>query len=187
MLLAAAMFCLPVHGDDAGELTLEALMQTLARVEARSARFVERKHVALLREPIVYRGTLSYEAPDYLAKRFDSGEVESYEVRGDRLRIRSPDGTWRDVALETQPLLSAFIDAFRATLAGDRARLEASYRAEVDGSAKDWHLTLVPRLPALAEHLESVIIEGTGAIIHTVEVREANGDSSVMTLERADA
>ena len=169
--------------DAARALTLERLMQAFARIESTQASFVEHKHVAVLTEPLVYRGTLAYEAPDFLTKTFESGDVQSYEVRGDRLRIFSPDGTYRVVALETQPLVSAFIDAFRATLAGDVARLQRSYHVTLEGNEARWRLTLVPKLESLAEHLRAVVIEGSRTTIETVEVRESNGDHSVMRLE----
>lgn len=166
---------------------LEQFMQMRSRVVSSSARFVEEKHLAVLAAPLVTRGTLRYEAPDYLAKSYDSRELESYEVRADELRIDAPDGTSRVVALRTQPLVSAFIAAFRATLAGDLDTLEASYDVSLVGDAASWRLTLEPVRggpgSGLGDYITSVRMTGTQATIRSVEIREPNGDYSVMTLE----
>lgn len=182
-LLAAPLGCATETAAAPAPRTLEQLMQALSLVETSSARFVERKYLGVLSEPLTYGGVLRYEAPDFLAKTFDSHDMESYEVRADQLRILETNGTHRDIALETQPLIGAFIDAFRATLAGDQTSLEASYHVSFETPGDGWRLALEPKLPALAEYLEAVIIEGRQATIHTIELRERNGDRSVTTLD----
>jgi hypothetical protein len=60
--------------------------------------------------------------------------------------------------------------------------LQRHYSVDLQGRPADWNLTLVPRDPAVASLVSSVKIAGAQARILRFDVREANGDSSVMTI-----
>lgn len=178
--LAAALLALPAA---AGESTrdLSALMAAFARVPAARATYVERKQIALLDVPLRYEGRLTYRAPDYLKKEVLSPRAESYEISNGRLTIER-DGQRRELALNEHPPLLAFIESLRATLAGDLAALQRNYDVVYQPGTRGWDLRLTPRAQ-LRNYITGITVHGSDAVIETVEIREASGDTSRMTIK----
>lgn len=162
---------------------LAELMQKLSAVETAGGKFVERKHLSVLSEPLTLRGRVLYRAPDYVEKEYDDPNGERYEVRGGRLTIEQPDGRRRELDIDEHPALRAFVESYRGTLAGDIDTLRKYFDVELSGSLDDWRLVLVPKLEELGEYLTAVVVLGRGATVYEVHTREAGGDHSVMTLE----
>ena len=172
-----------VHGASSVEVELAALMRKLSGVVSAGGEFTERKYFLVLDEPLILTGTVHYQAPDYLRKEYDDPGSESYEVRGDNLTIEYPDGRRRELSIADHPLLRAFVESYRGTLAGDLEGLRRYFELEVGGHMDAWQLRLTPRNPELAEHLRAVIMRGREDRVYSVETLEAGGDRNVMTLD----
>jgi len=156
-------------------------MSELGRVQQARARFVERKYLKVLKSPLEAAGTLEYDAPDRLVKRTLEPKPETLTVEGARLVIES-QGRRRTLRLEDYPVLWAFVESFRSTLKGDLAALQRFYRVTLEGSPQRWQLALTPRDPKMSTLIESILIGGGGGRISRIEIREAQGDRSVMTV-----
>ena len=157
------------------------LMSELGRVQHAKARFVERKHLKVLKTPLESTGTLEYDAPDRLVKRTLEPKPETMTVAGERLVIESQARS-RTLRLGDYPVLGAFVESLRATLNGDLAALERFYRVTLEGGPQRWQLTLTPRDPKMSALIESILIGGGHGRVGRVEVRETRGDRSVMTV-----
>jgi hypothetical protein len=158
-------------------------MDRLAQVPASQVRFQETKYIALLTEPFKLSGTLSYIRPDRVEKRVLAPYEERLSVAGDTLTIESPGkGNARTLALSSNPLIWAFVEGIRATLAGDLAALQRHYRAQLEGNAQGWMLSLYPLLPEMGRYVVWIRIDGTEDQIRSVEIQEAGGDRSVITV-----
>jgi hypothetical protein len=158
-------------------------MTELGRVQHSSARFVERKFLKVLKSPLELSGTLTYDAPDRLVKRTLEPAGETLTVDDDRLVIERKDrGPSRTLRMEQYPIVWAFVESFRATLKGDLATLQRFYRVALEGGAQRWQLTLWPRDAKMSAFIESIVIGGGRGRVNRIEVREAQGDRSVMTI-----
>jgi Outer membrane lipoprotein carrier protein LolA-like len=157
------------------------LMSELGRVQHAKARFVERKYLKVLKTPLETTGTLEYDAPDRLVKRTLEPKPETMTVAGERLVIESQARS-RTLRLGDYPVLGAFVESLRATLNGDLAALERFYRVTLEGGPQRWQLTLTPRDPKMSALIESILIAGGRGRVGRVEVRETQGDRSVMTV-----
>ena len=166
----------------ADPLALEDVMRQLAAVPAVEATFQEQKTLALLREPLLSSGRLYYRAPNYLRKQTLQPQPEEYEVDDHWLMIETPSDGRRQFDLNGYPQLRPFVEAIRATLAGDQATLEQYYRLEFQGTTATWSLQLSPREPEFARFLSAIIIRGRAAWIDSMEMLEANGDRSLLTV-----
>ncbi len=165
---------------------LQQLMDSLAQNKSGRATFVETKRIAMLDRPVESSGELFYTAPDRLEKRTLKPRPESMVVSGSELSVERGGRSLR-VQLQSQPQLAAFIDSIRGTLAGDRAALERSYRLSLEGSAEQWTLQLVPRDEKMLAVIKRIRISGTVDQVKTVEIAQADGDSSVMVIEKSTA
>jgi outer membrane lipoprotein-sorting protein len=162
---------------------VEQLMQTLAAVKSSQARFVERKNLAILNAPLESSGTLVYVAPARLEKHTLAPRAESLVLDGDDITITSSEpGQRRMLNLQDYPLIRAFVESIRSTLAGDLPTLTRFYEVELAGSERKWRLTLKPGEPGMQEVVREIRISGGSGSISAIETIETNGDRSVMTI-----
>lgn len=163
---------------------LPALMQMLAQSSGGEVRFREKKYLAVLNAPLESRGVLVYAAPDHLEKRTLTPKPENFIIDGDRLRVENPaKDLRREFELSRFPTLWAFVEGFRATLAGDLPALRRFYAPELSGERGKWLLRLTPTEKGMARMVQEIRITGQNERVRAIEVLERNGDHSTMTLE----
>jgi outer membrane lipoprotein-sorting protein len=162
--------------------TLDQLMIELGRVQHAKARFVERKYIKLLKEPLEVTGTLEYRAPDHLERRTLMPKPESFVVDGDVLTVENARGQRRTFALQDNAVLWAFVESIRSTLKGDLGVLRQFYDVTLEGGEKGWSLSLLPKQPKMSAIISMISVSGSAAKIRTIEIRETRGDRSIMTV-----
>jgi outer membrane lipoprotein-sorting protein len=162
---------------------VEQLMQRLSQVKTAKANFVERKHMRVLSAPLELSGTLVYNAPGYLEKRTLTPKPETLVLDRDTLTFEDKTrNRRRTLRLQEYPVIWAFVESIRSTLAGDLQSLNRFYRVALDGSEADWRLTLDPREPGIQRMVKQIRIAGSATAIRSIEITEAEGDRSVMTV-----
>jgi outer membrane lipoprotein-sorting protein len=165
--------------------TLEALMARLAKNGPGTVQFTEVKTSALLKQPIESRGTLTYTAPSRLEKHTLAPRDERFVVERESIVIEHAARKERlELRLADYPAAQAFVASIRGTLAGDLATLRRHYRVELEGSWPDWRLHLLPSELQTAELVQKVLIGGAGGRVQRIEILEASGDRSVMTIAK---
>ena len=162
---------------------LPRLMALMADVTSTKETFTETKSLAILTDPLVLSGDLSYTRPDRIEKHVRAPYEEQVIVEGDTLTLVNKDGK-KTIALHKYPMIRAFVESIRATLAGDAATLRRFYHLVLAGDRNQWILTLRPRDEQLAEHVRSIKLTGTDNRVTRVDIREQGGDSSAMTIRR---
>ncbi|SPK74515.1 conserved exported protein of unknown function (plasmid) [Cupriavidus taiwanensis] len=192
ILLASAMLALaPLPAMAAPATTaanaafgVDQLMSTLAQRKSGRVLFTETKHLALLDQPVQSSGELRFTAPDHLEKRTHTPKAENLVLDGDMLTIER-DGKRYTMPLQNYPEIAAFIESIRATLAGNRDALERYYKLGVEGRASRWTLTLTPADSRMAAAVSQVRIDGRQDALEQIEIRQADGDRSVMKIRPA--
>jgi hypothetical protein len=160
----------------------EQLMRTLAQRRGGEAKFVEQRFVSVLDQTLTYTGTLTFSAPDKLARHTLTPRPESFVVEGNQLTLQRGERV-RRLALDSVPELAAMVEAMRGTLAGDGSALQRYFKPTVEGAASRWTLTLVPLDNRLLGVVRQLRIDGYQADVRVVELQLADGDRSVMTIE----
>ena len=162
---------------------VDDLMRQLATVEHSQGRFVERKYLKVLKQPLELSGTLTYTRPGRIEKRTLKPKPETLSVVGDTLTLDNPGRKeHRALKLQDYPALWGFVESIRATLGGDLKALQRFYRVELEGDAARWRLYLAPNDSKMNEVISLVRIEGSNARVDTIEIQEARGDRSVMKI-----
>ena len=165
---------------------LEQLMKRLADVKSSRATFVERKDVRILDAPIESSGTLIYRAPGTLEKHTLRPRPESLVLVSDTLTFEDKARNRKRVLkLQEYPAIWAFVESIRSTLAGDLKTLNRLYKVKLEGSEARWSLTLDPRDSSIRQLVERITIGGSRSTIRSIEVEEAAGDRSLMTITEA--
>lgn len=181
--LAGLVLLLLGQVAQAAPLSIGQLMASLAKHPQGAATFTEKKFISILDQPVESSGELLFIAPARLEKRTLKPKPETMVLDGDTLTLER--GRRKHVLqLRDYPEVSAMIESIRATLAGDRQALERAYRLALDGSAERWTLVLTPLDPKVGAVIARIRIEGGGDVIRSVEILQADGDSSLMTIEK---
>ena len=165
---------------------LDEVMRLLGSRRHGEANFIEQRFLSLLKKPAESSGVLIYDAPNHLEKRTLEPRPESLLVDGNAVTVQRGHRT-RVFELSSYPQVLPFVESIRATLAGDRAALAKVFRLDFTGSAQRWTLTLTPLDARVAQSVSQVRIDGARAALLNVEIRQPDGDRSLMTLRaRAD-
>jgi hypothetical protein len=181
--LIALLLTAALGASAAPAWTLEALLQGFAQTLGARATFVEKKTVRVLERPLVSSGELRFEAPDRLEKRTLRPRAELLRLEGGTLTLERGERRLQ-LSLRGHPEVAAFVESIRGTLAGDRAALERIYTLRLEGTERSWVLTLTPRDAAMAALVERVRIAGRRADVSVIEILQANGDSTLMSVQR---
>ncbi|RXZ43868.1 LolA-related protein [Crenobacter cavernae] len=173
---------LPLAGH-AAELDLGQLLGQLAQTRSARATFTEKQYIGLIDKPLESSGELAYAAPGRLEKRTLQPKAEALLLDGGTLTVER--GNRRHVLkLQDYPEAAAFVDSIRATLAGDRRALETAYRTELDGRFERWTLQLTPLSNKMLAKVSRVRINGVRTDLRQIEIVQADGDRSVMSIDK---
>lgn len=166
-----------------GPVDLKELFALLAGKTSARAHFVETRYLTILNEALVSSGTLRFEAPNQLEKRTLKPAPEIFSLVDGTLTVERPDENLRRTfELQREPVLWAFVEAFRATLAGDLAGLERFYSVNFDATADGWRLRLKPTPAKMRKLVDAITVQGAGADVTYIEIRETGGDRTVMAI-----
>lgn len=186
LLLLAAGMLLCVPAVLAAPLTITQLMAQLAQQPKGEATFTETQFLAILDQPVESSGELRFIAPSRLEKRTLKPRPETMVLDGDTLTLER--GRRKQVLqLKDYPEVAGMIESIRATLAGDRQALERVYHLTLDGGLENWTLELTPRDPRIGAVIARIRIAGTRDAVRSVEILQADGDRSLMRIQKAAA
>ena len=183
LLSALLIVPAPALAAERAPQTLADLMQQMAQVKSARGTFIERRELRLLNAPLDLSGTLIYEAPDRLERHTLKPNAESMILTKDTLTLEDKASKRvRTLPLQQYPLVWAFTASIRSVLAGDLATLSRFYDTEFTRVAGGWRLRLHPKESKLRTYIDDIRLTGTGAALRTVEINEAGGDRSLMTI-----
>jgi hypothetical protein len=170
----------------AAQWSVDDLMTALAARGSADATFTEQRYVPVLDAPVQSSGTLRFVAPDRLEKHTLQPRAESLVLAGDQLTLLQGART-RRLALTDLPDNGLAINSLRGTMAGDLAALRRGWNVTLFGERRIWTLSLTPLSAAVAQYIETVLIEGQQDRIDRIEIRQADGVRSVMQIKPAAA
>ncbi len=182
LALAGTCIAVSARGDESAAWDLAQLMQQRAQVTQARVQFTEQRNSDLFERPLILSGTLRYDSPARVEKQIDTPFKEHYVVDGDTLRIERSGKRPRVASLQEHPALWAFVESFRATLAGNLSTLQRFYEVTLEGERTHWRLVLRPRNAQMREFVDSIKIEGSNADITAIEILEVDGDSSRLSI-----
>jgi hypothetical protein len=165
---------------------LDEVMGLLAMRKHGRVEFIEQQFLTILDHPLESSGELRYDAPDRLEKRTLQPRAENLMLDGGVLTVERR-GRRHVLDLHRYPQILPFIESIRATLAGDRSALQRVFHLDFTGSVARWSLTLQPLDHQLTRTVKPVQIDGARDQLLRVEIRQTDGDRSLMTLRAAAA
>lgn len=183
-LAVALLVAGAAHAASTADPALTEVMRNLAAVPTARARFTETREVALLKAPLVLTGTLRYERPDRLEKHVLTPYDERVAIAGTEITVENKArGRSQRFSASSNASLLALVESLRATLAGDLPALERYFDVAFEGGARDWAVVLVPRGAETLALIARIRIAGAGDRLRRIDIDEAGGDQSRMSIE----
>ena len=187
--------CLPVPSratppEAAPDAALDAatLVVDLKRDAPARTPYAEVRFSGLLDRPLILHGELEYLGPGQLGKRVDTPYKEQTTVANGEARVQRGTRAPRTFSLGQAPELEGFLRGFAALLGGDAGALARDFTLAASGNAAAWQLVLKPRDARLAKRVSAITVDGSGTTPLCFRTHEADGDVSVLLVDRlADA
>lgn len=141
-------------GCDSAEACLREIEAAHAQTRTMTARFVQTKHLSLLKEPLVSSGRFAFKAPDRVLWAIEQPRPATIVVRGSEVVIPGLSPEDRR-ALAMTPLAAA-AQQMGAMFAGSVAALARDFVVDAHGHAGGITVGLVPRAAAWKEAFQSM-------------------------------
>ncbi|MCH2108710.1 MAG: outer membrane lipoprotein carrier protein LolA, partial [Polyangiaceae bacterium] len=114
-------------------------------------------------------------APGHLARLVEE-PVPSHVILSEGELVSISEGERRAIDLKDKPSLQALVSSLLHLLAGNRQKLEKSYKVVFQSSGRKWSVELLPKSPELKKMVLSLKMSGQGEVLQELQVREASGD-----------
>ncbi len=175
--LIAISFVLLCAGQ-AQAFDLDQLGAQLAKPVLVRGPFIQQKHLRALPQPLTSKGQFVLSREFGLLWFLQSPLQQDYRIDANGIARRSPQG-WQqqpgqDVAAQQSRL-------FLAVLKGDHSGLARDFDLHLQGRSDAWQLHLQPRSLLLKQIFSTIQIQG-GALVERIELREVQGDSTVLLM-----
>ena len=180
------IYIAPASAADNNDGLLTSVMNRLAAVKSAKADFTEKKFVRLLDAPVESTGVLIYVAPDRFEKHTKNPVEERMTVERDMVTLDNvAKKKKQQIFIPQFPALAAIVDAMRGALSGNLPQLQQAFSIKASGTNVRWKLHLVPREANQYAYIHAVEITGRDDFIESIEIRQSDGDRSVMSMTRA--
>ena len=162
---------------------LQQLSDQLAKPSVIHGHFSQEKHLRALPQPLVSKGTFVLAKDHGLLWLLKTPLQQDYRITSQGIARRDANG-W-----QLLPNKSAGAEQnrlFLAVLQGDSSGLQRDFDLQLQGEAQQWKLTLTPRSLLLKQVFTQITIDG-GALVHSIELLETQGDSTLLRMQDSTA
>ena len=146
--------------------------------------FVQQKFLRSLPQPLTSRGDFTLAAGKGLLWLLRTPIAQDLRIDARGISRRDEAGKWQ--ALPQHSGAGRENRLFLSVLAGDTAGLRENFDLALTGDADAWQLLLTPRSVLLRQIFDNIQING-GKLVDRIELRETQGDRSVLQMTDAQA
>ncbi len=170
----------------ANEALLKSVMNRLSLVTTAKANFTEQRFSKLLDAPTESNGTLVYTAPNRFEKHTLKPVEERMSVERDMVTLEQVARKQkRSIFIGQNPALTAIIDGMRGALSGNLPALQQNFLVTAQGNAAIWRISMVPLEAKQLGYVRTINVSGKEDVIESIEIQQADGDRSIMSMTRA--
>ncbi len=158
---------------------LVALKQRLAATDSLTAKFIQKRHWAALKDTLITEGTLQYGKTGKLVWRTEKPSVSELTLEGTSATMRFPAlNTTQTFDLASEPGMAKVFESISAVLKADLERLVPLYAVRIRKAAP-LELELTPRNPQVAQVVQRLRLSFNATPdLEKVTLEEPGGDST---------
>jgi hypothetical protein len=179
LLLTLAALPWSAHAFDLNDLQTQLRATPVVR-----GHFVQQKFLRSLPQPLTSRGDFTLAAGKGLLWLLRTPIAQDLRINANGVSRRNEAGVWK--ALPQQTGSGRENRLFLSVLAGDTRGLQENFDLALTGEADAWQLLLTPRSALLRQIFDNIQING-GKLVDRIELRETQGDRSVLQMTDAAA
>ena len=186
--LALLSLAIPTNASAASPIPerLSALLAQHRKSNGFFAKFVEEKHIALLKIPLKNEGYLAYLRPDHFARVVETPSKSKIVAQGKTLAFREGTGPKVELSLENSPELRAIVDGIIFLLSGEVEKIEQYYDVRVTECAERCRVELIAKDEKMRALVRKFVVTLSSSRLESFEVHERSGDYSVTKLVSLD-
>jgi outer membrane lipoprotein-sorting protein len=163
---------------------LNDLQAQLREAPVVRGQFVQQKFLRSLAQPLTSTGLFTLSANNGLLWELRAPLHQDLLLTPDAMFRRDDGGKWQALP---QPIGSAReTRMFLTVLGGDTQALQDNFDIALSGNAGDWQLVMTPKSALLKQIFTDIRISG-GKLVQRIELRETQGDRTVMEMKNARA
>ncbi len=162
---------------------LDQLAAQLSKPAVVRGPFIQEKHLRALPKPLTSTGQFVLSKDLGLLWLLEKPLQQDYRIDGAGIAKRTPQG-WQAVAQQSASAQQNRL--FLAVLKGDSSGLRQDFDLSLSGAADNWTLDLSPKSLLLKQIFSAIQIQG-GALVQRIELRETQGDSTLLRLTDSQA
>jgi Outer membrane lipoprotein carrier protein LolA-like len=169
------------------QATLKSVMLSLSKVSKAKSEFTETRYIHILKSPLVSSGVLSYQSPDQFEKHTLVPIEEKMTIAKHVVNIEMPSLKKKQTIYPGNfPALATIVDALRGAMSGNLSDLERVFKVSAQGNLQGWSLNLIPIEAVQYGYVRKIVIQGRADFIDQIEIIQADGDRSVMSMKRVE-
>jgi outer membrane lipoprotein-sorting protein len=181
---AAAALLTGACAAQAWSFDLKDLQTQLRAAPVVRGQFVQQKFLRSLPQPLTSNGVFTLAAGKGLLWQLRAPLHQDLLLTPSGMFRRDDGGKWQ--ALPQPAGASRETGLFLTVLAGDTQGLQDNFDISLGGSAGDWQLVMKPKSALLKQIFTDIQISG-GKLVQRIELRETQGDRTVMEMKNARA
>jgi len=167
------------------EEVLARLEERMSAVQSLKANFVQEKHLAVLEQPLILRGSIFMQKPDLFAWHVREPLRYSMVIEGETISQWDGDtGQVQKISLSKNPPFKVAIRHMRDWFSGAYRSMLGEYEVTVLDE-DPISITFVPRISTFAQELierVTIIFESDERYIRQIRIVERRGDSTLLSL-----
>jgi hypothetical protein len=163
---------------------LNDLQAQLREAPVVRGQFVQQKFLRSLAQPLTSTGLFTLSTTNGLLWELRAPLHQDLLLTPNAMFRRDDGGKWQALP---QPIGSAReTRMFLTVLGGDTQALRDNFDIALSGNAGDWQLVMTPRSALLKQIFTDIRISG-GKLVQRIELRETQGDRTVMEMKNTRA
>lgn len=144
--------------------------------------FVQQKYLRSLPQPLTSTGHFTLAPNQGLLWQLRAPLQQDLRITPDGMFRRDDSGKWQ--ALPQNAGSGRETRLFLSVLAGDTRGLQDNFDIALSGAPTAWQLVMTPRSALLKQIFSDIRIDG-GQLVDRIELRETQGDRTVMQMKNA--
>lgn len=162
----------------AGATAPAALSRILATHQGHgfTSRFVETKHIGLLRHPLRATGQLIFIPRRGLYRQLQTPFEQELLITDSAIYQRHASAAAETLSLDKVPAAKAFVEAFLAVFSGSWETLHTHFHVYFAAHEAGWQLGLKPAHAVMAKLISCLLLDGEQERLVALRVQETNGD-----------
>lgn len=184
-LLMLASQLSSLYAQTVSEAQAKQQIATAAKaIKTMQCDFVQTKHIKMLNEQMVSKGTMCYQQTAQLRWEYLSPYTYTFILNGDKVQLKS--GKRNDVIdTNRNKMFREIARIMMNSIVGANLLEDQSFKVQMNTTGKEWTATLTPLRKEMKQMFQQIVLHyhPQQSIVTRVELKEKNNDTTVIELK----